>query len=154
MQPFRIASKLPVTSVKTYSLAAPIPTHYRPASCAEARCPNHEFGWRTVIDESTELGRAQAHYIERESGRKFVREIGRTHTEAPDTGLATYTFEAGQKCFTQHQVSLDREPLYVVRDGDWRGNPTGAIRQHVNGDEWVEDFGEHQLKLADRMEQG
>lgn len=148
MSPFRLDPNLPVTAVKTYSLAAPIPTHYRPASCAEARCPNHEHGWRTTVDIGTELGRAQQHYIESGSGRRYVK------TAAANSSLLTYTFEAGQRCFTQHQVSLEREPLYVVRDGDWRGNPTGAVRRHVNGDEWVEDFGEHQQTLAGRLDQG
>jgi hypothetical protein len=42
----------------------------------------------------------------------------------------------------------------VVRGGDWRGNPTGYRRQHVNGEDWRDDFGEHQQNVADRIERG
>lgn len=145
--PTRINPKLPVDAMQTYAIRAPKQTHSRPASCAEADCPNLRHGWRSVIDETSDLGAAQAGYIRRESGRKF--------TEARDeAGLTVFTFEPWQRCFAQHTVSLDREPFYIVRGGDWRGNPRGEIRRHVRADDWVEDFAQHQTTLADRLEQG
>jgi hypothetical protein len=51
-------------------------------------------------------------------------------------------------------VRLDRPELYLVADGDWRGNPTGRQRTHQNAADWVEDFGEHQLRIADQVERG
>jgi hypothetical protein len=76
-----------------------------------------------------------------------------------------FTFTAGQPCFSLssrhpgrgygwHDVQTEAEPLYVVRDGDWRGNPSGRKRVHRSGVEWVEEFGEHQQELADRIAQG
>lgn len=147
MEPNRIEPQLPVEAMTTYSVAAPIPTHFRPASCAEAECPNMQLGWRTVVDLGTALGVHQASYIEHESGRRFTKETGPHH-------MVTYTFEPGQKCFAQHQVSLEREPLYIVRGGDWRGNPRGEVRHHANGEDFVDDFANHQRTLADRLEQG
>lgn len=147
MQPFRIDPQLPVEAVKTYSVSAPIATHYRPASCAEVECPNMQHGWRTKIDPSTDLGAAQIRYIEQESGRRYT-------VEPDPDGLLVYTFAAGQKCFAQHQISLEREPLYVVRGGDWRGNPRGEQTRHTNADDWVDDFANHQQTLADRLERG
>jgi hypothetical protein len=146
-QPFRIEPKLPVEAVKTYGIRKPIATHFRPGSCTEAGCANMAHGWRTVIDEATDLGQRQAHYIRKESGRRF------TETR-DDAGLTTFTFEAGQTCFAQHQISLEREPFYVVRGGDWRGNPRGDVRRHVSPDDWVDDFANHQNELADRLSQG
>jgi len=145
--PTRIAPRLPVEAVQTYAIRAPKGTHHRTASCAEADCPNLQHGWRSVIDEATDLGAAQATYIRRESGRKFTE-------ERDPAGLTVFTFEAWQRCFAEHTVPLEREPFYVVRGGDWRGNPRGEIRRHANGDDWVEDFAEHQQTLADRLEQG
>lgn len=144
----RIPCALPVHVMKTYQVSQPKQSHFRPATCQEARCVNMQYGWKTVIDESTELGQAQAHYIRFESGRKFIRE------PVTSDGPVTYTFEAGQKCFAQHQVSLEREPLFVVRGGDWRGNPRGEVRKHVNADDWVDDFANHQLMLENRLSQG
>ena len=143
----RFPAKLPVDAMKTYGIRQPIQTHFRVANCQEARCPNMQQGWRTVIDESTDLGQAQANYIRKESGRKFI--------EAKDeAGLTSFTFEAGQRCFAKHQISLEREPLFLVRGGDWRGNPRREARQHARPDDWVEDFAEHQETLANRLEQG
>jgi len=96
----RIRPLLTASQMKTYGLRAPIPTHYRPASCADAECPNHTNGWRTIINESTDLGQQQGAYIRSQSGRKFVE----TRNEV---GLTVFTFEAGQKCFEPHVMSLE-----------------------------------------------
>jgi hypothetical protein len=106
-------------------------------------------GWQSTIDESTVLGQQQAHYIRKQSGRAFTE----SRTEG---ALTVFSFEAGQRCFDagNHRARLDRPELYLVRGGDWRGNPTGEQRQHANAADWVEDFGEHQQRIADQIERG
>lgn len=147
---FRIPARLPVGAMKTYALKQPAATHFRRATCAEVDCDLHLNGWKTEIDESTELGQSQAYYIRNSSGRRYVED----RNIRP--GMTVFTFEAGQTCFgsIRHQVSLERPPLYVVRGGDWRGNPDGSVRTHANGDDWVDDFANHQQNLADQIEQG
>lgn len=144
----RVDPKLPVTSMQTYSVVAPLSTHFRAATCEEVECTKYVQGWVSPIDESTELGRAQAYYIRNHSGRHFTED----RNQMP--GLTMFVFEAGQKCFKQHQTRLDRPELYIVRDGDWRGNPTGNCRQHVNAEDWVDDFKNHQAELADEIQKG
>lgn len=146
-QPFRAAARLPVEAVTTYQISAPPSTHFRAAACADVDCANMAHGWRTILDETTDLGARQAAYIRRDSGRAFTE----AHDEA---GLTVFTFQSGQTCFGTHRVSLEREPLYIVRGGDWRGNPRQEMRQHSRAVDWVEDFGEHQQTLADRAERG
>jgi hypothetical protein len=144
----RFEPAMPVTAYKTYRIVSPQQTHFRPATCAEAGCTTYLNGWQSTIDETTVLGQQQAHYIRKQSGRGYTEE------RLPN-GLTQFTFEAGQRCFGgDHQVRLDRPELYLVRGGDWRGNPTGENRQHANAAEWVEDFGEHQQRLADEMKKG
>jgi len=144
----RIEPNMPVTAYKTYRILSPQQTHFRPATCAEAGCTAYLHGWQSTIDETTVLGQQQAHYIRKQSGRSFTEE------RLPN-GLTQFTFEAGQRCFAgDHQVRLDRPELYLVRGGDWRGNPTGEKRQHANAADWIEDFGEHQQRLADEMRKG
>lgn len=144
----RIMPGLPAQAYKTYQIIAPPATHWRPATCEEAECGAYERGWRTLVDETSELGQRQAHYIRSLSGRRFV--------EARNAeGLTEFVFEAGQRCFAQHQVPLEREPFYFVRGGDWRGNPSGVQPyQHARGEHWVEDFAEHQARLNDAIERG
>ncbi|QIP87637.1 hypothetical protein GLX30_30455 [Streptomyces sp. Tu 2975] len=90
------------------------------------------------------LGRDQAAYIRHKAGRTF-REQRR------GDGLTVFRFEAHQRCFAEHKT---RPELYAVRDGDWRGNPTGRARQHQRPIDWVEDFGEHQQRIADQQQKG
>lgn len=143
----RIDPALPVHAFKTYQVVAPPSTHWRPATCADVGCEAMAGGWRSVIDESTELGQKQAHYIRRESGRKHVE-----HRD--QAGLTVFEFEAGQRCFAPHQVRLDRPEIYLVRGGDFRGNPSGQVRKHANAADWVEDFQDHQGRLAETIERG
>jgi hypothetical protein len=146
--PFRVEPALPVTAVKTYAIASPLATHWRAATCEEAECPHHLFGWVTAVDERTDLGQAQAHYIRKDSGRGFTEERG------PD-GLTRFTFTPGQRCFASgsHRVLLDRPERFLERDGDWRGNPTGRRIEH-SVDGWLDSFGEHQERLAEALEKG
>jgi hypothetical protein len=142
----RIMPGMPIGSYKTYALRAPIQTHYRRASCAEVDCSAHQNGWVTKIDETTSLGQQQAYYIRNQSGRAFKEER--------DGAITKFTFFQGQQCFKYHVVQLDRDPILIVRDGDWRGNPTGNVRRHVSTVDWVDDFANHQQQLADRLERG
>lgn len=143
-----IEPNMPASAYKTYRIVSPIATHYRPATCAEVGCEPYQRGWVTTIDEGTELGQRQAHFIRANRG-------GFTETRT-EGGLTEFRFEAGQRCFASdsHRVSLDRPELYLVQGGDWRGNPTGYRRQHANAADWVDDFGEHQQRLADLRERG
>lgn len=137
---FRIQPAMGPESYTTYAIQAPRSTHQRKATCAEIECIHYRHGWLTVVDESSELGARQAGYIRATSGRRFE--------EKSEGGLTHFTFYAGQECFREHYVSLDREPQYVVIGGDWRGNPRGEpTRVHRTFDDWANDFGEHQDKL-------
>lgn len=142
---FRIPPKMRVGAYKTYSLRSPRATHTRKATCAEVDCRHQREGWITRIDVGTELGARQANYIRLHSGRRF------TYSQA--ASLVTFVFAAGQECFAEHRVPLDRPAFYLVRGGDWRAN-TGLIRRHMRGDDWVDDFANHQDKLATEINKG
>jgi hypothetical protein len=146
MEPFRVDPKAPVEAMKTYGLRAPLATHFREATCEQAGCPAFQNGWRTVIDERTDLGQRQARYIRKESGRRF---------EAMwEGGLTVFLFEAGQRCFGRHHMPLDREPTYLVLGGDWRGNPTGERRVHQRGEDWRDDMSTSLDATRRRQERG
>lgn len=139
--------RLPASQMQTYSVIAPKDTHWRQATCEEANCVHYQTGWRNIVDERTQLGQAQAHFVRKESRRSFTEERG-------EDGLTTFSFSAGQPCFTRHQIKLDRQELYLVRGGDSRGNPTGFRRQHTRPLDWVEDMQENQDRLRSAIERG
>jgi hypothetical protein len=140
----RIAPSAPVTAYKTYQIVAPVSSHFRDATCAEVECDGWRHGWRTIVPTESE----QALYIRAASGRAFTEEL-------LEGGLAQFTFKVGQQCFSgPHKVRLERPENFLVRDGDWRGNPTGRLYRHTNAGFWQEDFAEHQDKISNAIERG
>jgi hypothetical protein len=88
-------------------------------------------------------------HVAKTSGRKF-RELDISENEH------WLVFESGQPCFraSEHRRLLDKQEIYIARDGDYRGNPTGAVRRHTRPEFWLEDFAEHQDKLAHQIDRG
>ena len=165
----RIPPTLPVTGMKTYTAATPLATHWREATCTEHDCEAQRTGWLTIIDErhtrdvgaadtpagSVELLEAmsdqsqrQAYYIRHLSGRAFVESVDE------GTGHTIFDFGPGQTCFERHVIKTDRPEIYVVRGGDWRGNPRQEGMTHASAADWVEDFSEHQDRIANRVNRG
>ena len=130
-EPFRLQPQGPAQAYQTFSVRS-LPDRTVRTVCEETGCEQWRTGWESAIDESTDLGKAQAAYIRQQSGRTF-REL-RT-----DGGLTVFRFEPGQRCFADHKT---RPELYLVRDGDHRGNPTGRQRVHTRAQDWVENVQE------------
>jgi hypothetical protein len=143
----RIPPNMPVQAYRTFEITSPLATHWRRATCEEVDCANYLHGWRSVIDESTELGQGQAHYIRHDTSRRHTEE------RRPD-GLTEFTFEAGQTCFqaAAHKVQV-RPELYLSRGGDWRGSTTAPLR-HSGPDPWLDEFQTNQDRLATLQARG
>lgn len=145
----RIAPVLPAHSFKTYGVAMPLRSHWRPASCEEVDCPNYLNGWVTTVDLGTDLGQKQADYIRHDRTRR--------HTEQHvSLTLVKFVFGPGMRCFrsADHRALIGRPPRYFVKGGDWRGNPRGEHRMHANGRDWAEDFAGHQDRLLTALGRG
>lgn len=146
LEPSRIPPLMDAAAYKTYEMRSPLSTHFRPATCAEVRCPHYLNGWRVHLEALVKELQDTA----RKSGRRYREE----HVAEGETYLV---FEPGQPCFrvSQHRARVDRPPLYIVRDGDFRGNPRGTkARLHQRPEHWVEDFATHQQAIADEIEKG
>jgi hypothetical protein len=140
----RVAPALPVHAVKTYQMAQPLATHWRPATCAEVECPNYLNGWRVRVEGlPPQLLHAAAH-----SGRRHSR------LDAGE-GETWLVFEAGQPCFaaSAHRIPAGRPLRFFERGGDWRGNPRGE-RRELNQADWVDSFANHQDRLAAEIGKG
>lgn len=143
----RLAPALGPEHYSTYGILRPTQTHSRAASCAEVECDAYRLGWATPVDESTDLGQRQAGWIRHHAGRRYV--------ERRDGALTRFEFHPEQPCFAEHRVPLDRPSLFLVKGGDWRGNPRRIpVRRHASGRDWVDDFGEHQDRLAELHRRG
>ena len=134
----RIPPQGRVQDYKTYQIVSPVSTHRRPATCAEVECPNYLKGWKLRIEG---LPPEMVHAA-RTTGRKFT-ELDVTENEH------WLVFEAGQPCFraAEHTTLLDKQEIYIARDGDFRGNPTGNVRKHTRPEFWLEDMQENLGRL-------
>lgn len=121
---------------RVYRMVAPPDTMVR-AACADVRCAAWQFGWETVLDEGTPLGREQAQYIRHRSGRDF-REL------RDGAGLTVFRFAPGQRCFAEHRTRPQR---FAVIDG-------GAGRAHTGAADWLEDCGLHLDRVITIRERG
>lgn len=146
MQINRPQPLLPASARKTFSILMPTESHWRKATCKEIDCPRYLNGWKAQVEN---MSPQQIHTIQ-QGGWKY-REL----RVAP--GETWWLFEAGQTCFQAdlHRVQLGKPELFVVRDGDWRGNPRRTpVLRHKRPELWVEQFSEHQAKLAAARQQG
>lgn len=133
---------------QTFQVTSPVSTHTRLVSCEDAECQHYARGWRMKIDLNSDLGKNQARYIKYQSGRSF-------EVVSQENGLVELEFRAGQQCFTEHRVPLDRPEIYRVKGGDKRGNPAGTLtRVHKKPEFWVEEFAENQDRIARIQEKG
>jgi len=157
-EPSRPTPRLDPHQMKTYTVASPLETHFRPGTCEEAECGAMRNGWRTVVYENTALGTRQAAFMRGDRSRK--------HIELPgEAGGTEFVFEAGQPCFNTivvdgqvrqgHSVPLDRPELYLVRPGDWRVPVRpDEIRVHSGADAWTDDLQSHTQTFIDQAAKG
>lgn len=136
----------PAEAYKTYQISAPKSTHFRKATCVEINCPNYVNGWKIRLE------------VLSQDVQEIVRKSGKKYQVMPVAEGETYlVFEAGQSCFDEfrHMTRVEKPEIYVVRDGDWRGNPRGTqARKHTSHEFWLEDFAEHQDKIKTQIERG
>lgn len=131
---------------RTFEVSAPISTHFRNATCAEVECQHHLSGWVSQFDVTTQEGLQWS---------SAIAHSGRRYTWERKGNVVTFRFPSGQSCFqAPHKVRLDRPELYVIRDGDWRGNPTGRVRRERQPLLFVEQFEEGLSRLRGEIEKG
>jgi hypothetical protein len=133
-----VAPLLGAEHMKTYQMAQPLATHWRPATCEEVDCPNYLNGWKVRVDGLPPQLLAAA----TSSGREYARlDVAQ--------GEAWLVFAAGQPCFaaSAHRVLVGRPQRYFERGGDFRGNPRGE-RRELKAADWVDSFANHQDKIA------
>lgn len=140
----RIKPNMPVSCYKSYEIRTVRSTQTRPATCEEVDCEHYLHGWVTRVPVGSEW-----EHLLQQSGRHWA---ART---VDDAGIVSYAFEPGTPCFKaeQHRVRIAL-PLYIVRDGDWRGNPTGNSRAHANIRDWADDFATHQDRINTLIARG
>lgn len=146
----RIEPLMPAGSYKTYGASMPVNTHWGSATCEDIDCIAFLNGWVTSLDLSTELGQRQYDFCSHDKTRSFTE-------ERDGTSLVKLTYPPGTICFRagEHKAPVGRPPIFTVRDGDWRGNPRGTTpRVHRSADDWVDDFAEHQSRLAAQIQRG
>jgi hypothetical protein len=135
---------------RSFSMRAPLDSHWRPATCEEVECEAYRSGWVTTVDTSDALGQRRYHFITHDPTRRHsMQHVG--------DSLFKFVFGPGQECFNSHthRAPIGRPALLLVGDGDWRGNPRGTpVRQHTSVDDFVDEFSNHQDRLLTALQRG
>jgi len=146
----RIAPDAGPEHFKTYGASMPLATHWRRATCAEVDCDAYLNGWVSTFDLGTDLGQRQYDYCTHDRERRYsVQRVSMT--------VVKLLYGPGQRCFRSgdHRVPLERPARLYVAGGDWRGNPRRIpVRVHKRPEDWVEDFSEHQARVAAIKQRG
>lgn len=149
MGAFRLEPAGPARAYETFAVHTPRgPEHWRQATCEEVECQAYRHGWQTRVPigsdlEATLRGARHRHpFVDaRIEGAEWV-----------------FTFAAGTPCFqvSTHRVKLreDLPQLFVVRGGDWRGNPTGERRIHKRPEDWAEHLHERTDAVTEALQRG
>jgi hypothetical protein len=134
---------------KSYTMAAPVRTHWRPASCEEYECEQFQRGFVTTVDVSTDLGQKQFHYLSHDRSRLY-------HMQRVSLTVFKFVYGPGNNCFNQqeHFIPIGRPPHLLVVGGDWRGNPRRDIVRHTRVEHWVEDSAIHLNNIAEVVRRG
>lgn len=149
-QPFRVTPAGPASAYQTFEIRTPKgPEFWRPATCEQVDCEAWRCGWVTKVP----AGNADLITAVTTSGRPF------NETTEPGAAEREFLFAPGTECF---RSSTHRKPvrpelpqLFVVRDGDHRGNPRGtAPRIHQRPEDWVEHHQEVTAAVVERIERG
>jgi hypothetical protein len=141
---------MPAHAYKTYGMAMPLATHWRPSTCEEAGCEHYRHGWVSTFDLATDLGVKQHDYCKADRTRSF-------HIQRAGLTLVKFVYKPGNRCFRSgdHRLPLERPARFTVRGGDFRGNPRGVpARVHSSATDWCEDFAEHQDRIAAAIQKG
>jgi hypothetical protein len=134
---------MPAQRYRTFAIRSPRDVTVV-AACKDAGCVKWAHGWETALDERVPAHAEAAAWIRLQSGRTF--------TETRDQpGLTVFRFEAFQRCFDDHRTRPER---YLVRGGDYRGNPLREQRIHARPADWVEDMAGHLDGLKSAIERG
>jgi hypothetical protein len=140
----RIVPKAPARAFKTYGMHV---TEREPVSCEVAECARWLTGWATVV-----LANSQDEQTIEAACRGEIDGIRRRWESATvqSDGFVRYVFPPGQPCFRASTHSIPVTARYTLRDGDWRGNPSGRRVVTDSARAWLDDFGEHQQRIVDQ----
>lgn len=142
----RVPEKGPAHLYETFSIRAPKPTHWRDATCEEVDCQYMARGFRLSVDETKQVGQANA--------AKLRKDPQRSPKEYRDEfGMTIFEYPSGTRCMGKHTKRLDLPEIFTVRGGDHRGNPKRTpVRTHTKAEFWVEEFAEVQDKINKALE--
>lgn len=148
----RISPRIGPEHFRTYSIDAPLATHWRKASCEEYECDEYLNGFVLTIDPTTDLGQRQLYYVQHDRSRKgVIQQVG--------FDLIKVVYAPGTMCWepkkSTHRVPIGRPPFFLVHGGDWRGDPRGIGRLiHRRPVDWVDDFANNQINIAEAIRKG
>lgn len=136
---------------KSYKASAPLGSHWRRATCEEYECDDFLYGFIFTCDISTELGQQQHYFLTHDKERSYS-------IQRPNESIVKFIYGPGNRCFApkceNHVIPIGRPPFYLIHGGDWRGNPRGDRLVHRRVEDWIDDWANHQDRIASTIRRG
>jgi len=147
----RLAPNAGPENFKTFERRAPLSSHWRKATCEEVLCDDYVHGFVLTIDLSTDLGQRQYDYVKHDGSRSCS-----IHRSGMNMLSCVYRpGNAGFKPTHDHRIPIGRPAIFLVAEGDFRGNPRGIpVRVHRTGVDWADEFATHQDKVVTLLQRG
>ena len=141
------------------STFTPAPGFWEAQTCKDFSCSHYALGWCTTVDLSTELGKAQADYIRKRSGKIFNELADECYYHGPQPGLLSirhFNFGQGQECFRDHEsaaVGFSRDGPHlkpVDRDPLFKNIAQGRETKNMDYDEYFDTVNEVVVQLGQK----
>lgn len=136
---------------QSYTASMPLSSHWRRALCEEVDCSDFLSGFVFTCDISNELGVKQYQYLAKQDKDRSPS------IQRVSEHIFKFVYKPGTPCMKRgdHRLPIGKEPIFLVRGGDWRGNPRQiATRRHTSAEFWVEDFAQNQDRITTTIQKG
>ncbi len=141
----RIVPALGVQGFRSFGMTV---TRRVRATCAEVDCEQSRAGWAVNV-----LAGSDDERLIEQACDGTVDGLRRMPATRDVVGNSImYWFPPGQPCFRAASHLVPWDSRFYHRDGDWRGNPSGLVVAHKDARSWVDEFGEHQLRLVEQRQ--
>ncbi len=151
--------RMATNAYKTFRVASPVATHFRPATCEEFDCTAFNNGWTYI---KAELERENLLYLVTHAGKRY-REMSMPVPFKSPEGTWEFgpeqlclVFEPGQTCFQarSHRLPLGRPEFYFAGRGDYRSFSPRAAQRFNRPDDWLDSFQNHMDKIKTEIQKG
>jgi hypothetical protein len=148
----RLVPELGPEHYKSYSLSAPLKSHWKKATCEEYECDEFVYGYVLTLYTGDSMFEERYYYLTHDKTRKHSM-------QRVSDACIKFIYGPGNdgmgQVHAEHRVPIGRPPFLIVAEGDFRGNPRGTRPLfHRRVEDWIDDSANQFDRLRTALQQG